>query len=197
MKSIWGITTFILSISILGIPQTDQNCRIKNAVMTGQKTVKRCPANPDPLYDREKILEQLAEVLNASSPGFRKYEDRGFYLEDERPQQFFIFDLADPSNKSTPSSGCINFLNNHIYHFAARYIPFSLSHMAILKDGKLKLFKSINCEESKDSIDDVIRYVKRRVNLNDKDQIMQRVKDYRKYGEYFTVDDLVIRCKQV
>lgn len=197
MKFIWPTMIVMVSVSLVGLCQTNQKLPVRKTDMIRQKTLERCQGNPDSLYDRKKVLRRLAEVLNASAPRFRKYESRGFYVQDERPQQFFVFDLTDPLNKSTPSSGCINFLNNHIYHFAARYIPFSLSHVAIFESGRLKLFKAINCENSKDSVDDIIKYVESRPNLNDKAEIIQRVKDYRKYGEYFTVDDLVIRCKQV
>jgi len=185
----------IAILSLVGVCQPAQKAQLGNTGMTSQ--TEKCPANPDCLYDRKRILERLANVLNASAPGFRKYEDTGFYVEHDRPQHFFVFDLTDPSNKSTPSSGCINFLNNHVYHFAARYIPFSLSHVALLEAGRVKIFKAINCENSKDSLEGVIKYVEGRLNLNDKDEIIKRVKDYRKYGEYFTVDDSVIRCGQL
>jgi len=36
-------------------------------------------------------------------------------------------------------------------------LPFSLSNVVILEDGKVKLFKAINCENSKDTLDDVIK----------------------------------------
>jgi hypothetical protein len=197
MRITWSAIILIGSLSLTGVCQADQKNQLRNTEMVGQNSIEKCPVNPDPLYDRKGILERFTDVLNESAPGFKKYEDRGFYVKDEKPQQFFIFDLTDPSNKSAPSSGCINFLNKHIYDFAAIYIPFSLSHVAILEDGKLTLFKAINCENSKDSIDAVIMYVERKLHLNDNDEIIQRVRDYRKYGEYSTVDDLVIRCRQL
>jgi hypothetical protein len=69
--------------------------------------------------------------------------------------------------------------------------------VAFLEAGRLKIFKAINCENSKDSLEDVTKYVEGRLNLNDKNELIKRVKDYRKYGEYFTVDDSVIRCGQL
>ena len=195
MKSIMRAMRPIAILLLVGVCHPVQKAQLRNAGMTGQ--TEKCSANPDSLYERKKILEQLADVLNASAPGFRKYEDTGFYVEYDRPQHFFVYDLTDPSNKSTPSSGCIDFLNNHVYHFAARYIPFSLSNVAFLKAGRLKIFRAINCENSKDSPEEVIRYAEGVLNLNDKDEIIKRVRDYRKYGDYFTVDDSVIRCGQL
>lgn len=164
---------------------------------TAKSKVERCSPNPDSRYNRQTVLTQFADVLNDAAPGFKKYEDHGFHVDNERPQHFFIFDLRNPSNRSTPSSGCIDLLNQHVYHFAARYIPFSLSHVAFLEDGKMRIFRAINCKNSKENIDDVTRYVAQRLNLRENDEMLLRVRDYRKYGEYFTVDDLVIRCGQL
>ena len=197
MKIIWCVTILIGCTSLIGRCQTEQILQIGNTEPIAIKDKGKCPDNPDSFYDRRSVLANLADVLNASAPGFKKYEDKGFYVQNERPQNFFVFDLTDPTNKATPSSGCINFLRNHIYHFAARYTPFSLSHVAILDGGQLKLFKAINCENSKDSVDDVIKYAETRLNLEDRNEVIQRVRDYRRYGEYFTVDDVTVRCNQV
>jgi len=94
-------------------------------------------------------------------------------------------------------SGCISFMDDHIYHFAARYMPFSLSHIAILKDGNLIFFRAISCENSKDTLEDVINYVGKNMQYDDELAIEGRLRDYRKYGEYYTVDDKVIRCAEI
>src|SRR5258707_15564038 len=131
MKIVWCAMILISIIAVTGLCQTDKRVTNGNSGMSMQKTLEECQTNPDILYYRTRVLEQLADVLNGSAPGFRKYEGRGFYVEKDRAQGFFIFDLTDPSNKDIPSSSCVNFLNNHIYHFAARYTPFSLSHVAV------------------------------------------------------------------
>lgn len=195
MRSSVYVTISIVSLLLLGVCRPSQKAEARKTVITRQP--ETCSANPDSLYERKIVLEHLAQVLNAATPGFRKYEDTGFYFEHDRPQHFFVYDLSDPSNKSTPSTGCINFLDKHVYHFAARYIPFSLSHVAFLEAGKMKIFKAINCENSKESLTDVLRYVEVRSNLENKDEIIKRLKEYRTYGEYFTVDDPVIRCGQL
>ena len=160
-------------------------------------TIKRCDENPDSLYKRREVLEKLADILNSSAPGYKNFERNGFYVnDDDRPRYFFVYDLTDLSNKGT-SLSCVDFKNNHIYHFAAHYIPYSFSHIVILEDGNLKLFKSINCENSKDSLEDVIAYLNQKLkNDTNKDEIINRVKDYRKYGSFVTVDDTYIRCKE-
>jgi hypothetical protein len=156
-----------------------------------------CQANPDPMYNRQKVLRVFANVLNTSAPGFKEYERGGFRAKDEMPVHFFVYDLADPSNKSTRKGGCINLLDAHIYHFAAGYIPFSLSHVAVLKGGKITVFRAINCQNSKDKLEDVIEFVRDQIPLDDRGEILERVKDYRKYGDFHTVDDLWIRCTEI
>jgi hypothetical protein len=107
---------------------------------------------------------------------------------------FFAYDLTDTSNKGT-SLNCVDFKNNHVYHVAPHYIPFSFSHIVILEDGNLKVFKSINCQNSKDSLEDIVTYLSQKLKGDkEKDEIIRRVKDYRKYGLFKTTDDTVVRC---
>jgi hypothetical protein len=159
--------------------------------------VKRCDENSDSLYNRRKVLERLAAILNDSAPGYKNFERNGFYVnEGERPRYFFVYDLTDLANIGT-SLSCVDFKNNHVYHFAAHYIPYSFSHIVILEDGDLKVFKAINCENSKDNLEDVIAYLNQKLKNNiNKDEIINRVKGYRKYGSFVTVDDTHIRCKE-
>ena len=160
-------------------------------------TIKRCNENPDSLYDRRNILEKMADILNNSASGFKVYERRGFYVnDDDRPRSFFVYDLTDLSNQGT-SLSCVDFKDNHIYHFAAHYIPFSFSNIAILENGNLRVFESINCDNSKDKLEDVIAYLNKKFeNDPNREEIIDRVKSYRKYGSFGTVDDTYIRCKE-
>ena len=196
MRALWTSVTLLGCVAI-GVSYQKQGALASSEGTSAKSKVERCSPNRDSRYDRQTVLLQFADVLNDAAPGFKKYQDHGFHVDNEKPQHFFIFDLTVPSNRSTPSSGCIDLLNRHIYHFAARYIPFSLSHVAFLDDGKMKIFRAINCKNSKENIDDVTKYVAQRLNLRENDEVLQRVRDYRKYGEYFTVDDLVIRCEQL
>ncbi len=159
--------------------------------------IKRCEENSDSLYNRREVLEKLATILNDSAPGYENYERNGFYVnDDDRPRYFFVYDLTDLTNKGT-SLSCVDFKNNHVYHFAAHYIPFSFSHIVILEGGNLKVFRAINCENSKDKLGDVIVYLNQKLKDDtSKDKIISRVKDYRKYGSFVTVDDTYIRCKE-
>ena len=148
--------------------------------------VQGCPVNPDPRYDRRKLLEQFDAILKASVPEYAKYPlvSGGF----------FVHDLTDPSN-SHPSARCINFVDKHVYHFAVVYIPFSQSHFAVLDGGALKVFKSVNCKDSKDRLEDVISYVRARLKGDERqDETITRLKNYRRYGRYKTTDELSVAC---
>jgi hypothetical protein len=55
----------------------------------------------------------------------------------------------------------------------------------ILENGKLKVFKSINCSNSEDQLRDVIAYVEQKLkDAKDKDEVLFRVRHYRRYGSY-------------
>lgn len=167
---------------------------------------EKCRADPDPRYRRQQILEQLAGILKESIP-----KDANYYplLQSDwegKKLRFFVYDLTDPKNIYSDvkprgfkqASSCIRFVDNHVYHFSPFYTPYSFSHIAFLENGELKVFKLLNCVGKGDSLDDVLAYLNEKLKNNkDKDEVISRVKDYRKFGHYFTIDDTAIRCGEV
>lgn len=170
---------FLWTIAIIVSFAFTSNGQVKN----------ECSANSDNLYDRKKTIKQFGKVLNKSIPEnvWGKY---GATENGNSPTGFFIYDLTDISNKDITSTGCIEFKENHVYHFAPFDNAFSLSHIAILENGKLKIFKSINCKDRGDRLDGVIAYLNQKLaNDKHKDEILERVKNYKKYGKYFKMDN--------
>lgn len=162
---------------------------------SNQNKFPRCPVNSDSLYNRQSILEQLADILNTSIPEYKKANEVEFKAKNERGNLFFVHDLTDPSNKSSLTTVCIDFKDNHVYHFAPLNYDFSYSHIVILENGNLKVFKSINCPLSKDKVEDVIKYLEQKLeNDKDKNKIIERVRDYRKYGTYYSSDLPLLKC---
>jgi hypothetical protein len=155
-----------------------------------------CPANPDKLYDRTEVLEKLVEVLKASIPEKNRnslYAD--FSVREDRGRKFFVQDLSDVSNVQMTGANCINFINHHVYHFAAYWIPFSFNHLVFLDNGELKFFRAVNCPGKGDELGDVISFLSLKLKSGKTtDEIIFRVKNYREYGRYFTIDDTDIRC---
>ena len=197
MKFLFSFTISIFILSSLGLCQEKKEVEVKE---TKKRTVKQCTANSDKLYDREQVLEKLAGILNDSVAGYTGVQRQRYSVGDEKPKQFFIYDLIDTSNKGTPLFDCVEMINNHVYHFSPIYIPHSFSHIVILEHGNLKVFKSINCVGSGDSIEEVIDYLNQKLknyNDEDKERILNQVKSYRKYGLYDTVDDDALACKSV
>jgi hypothetical protein len=171
-----------------------------------QNASEKCRADPDPRYRRQQILEQLAGILKQSIPKDAVYFPLLHADREGKKLRFFVYDLTEPENihpevkKRGPNldSSCIRFVDNHVYHFSPFFIPYSFSHIGFLEDGELKVFKLLNCEGKGDSLDDVVGYLNQKLKNNkEKDEVIRRVKDYRKFGHYFTVDDTAVRCHQV
>lgn len=157
--------------------------------------VGKCPNISYDPYDAGKTIRSLAEILNKRMPSFREYEPQGFGEKEGRPIRFFIFDLVDTSNKTTSPSDCIRFEEGHIYHVAPVYLPYSLSYIVFLEKGELKIFDAINCPDSKYNIEDVVDYFQqKKSDTKDAKKIVDRLKRYRDFGVYFTMDATRLHC---
>lgn len=187
MKILFWVTFAIATVSITGIHQ-------KGKSVGG----KECPPNTEPSYNRRQVLNRFAEMLNESVPEYKRVFEKGFHVNTEgRGVGFFVYDLTDLSNKETTLRDCIEFKNNHVYHFAPIRKRYSFSHIVILEDDNLKVFRSINCNGKGDRLEDVISYLSEKLKDDkDKQEIISRVKNYRKYGIYTTVDTHALLCEE-
>ena len=185
--------------------QTENARLAENGASTQTKAIERCSKNSDSLYDRKKVLKQLARILETTATSFynakylnKKKEMHLAAVKNEIPVGFTIYDLTDPSNFGEPlRSQCVEFKNFHVYHFSGIFTPYSFSHVVILEDGQLKVFKAINCKEG-DRLDDLINYLNQKLkDRKDKDDIIDRVKNYRKFGSYFAVDSSSLECEDL
>lgn len=161
---------------------------------------KEIPENSDKLYDRWKVLNRLSGVLLSSvSEKVQEQLSWRFFTEESRANGFFVYDLTEPSNKQTSLLERVEFKNNHVYHFAFIDLPFSFSNIAVLEDGKLKIFKAINCEGKGSSLQDVVGYLNEKLkNDKNKDEIIKRVKNYREYGVYVPFNGISTpQCEEV
>lgn len=151
---------------------------------------RQCRQNPDRLYDRRILLEEFDRILKTSIPAYAHFPSRGF----------FVYDLSDPANKYIPApfvqaDACISFINNHVYHFAPVEFAFSQSHIAVLEEGQLKVFKSINCKNSNEQLTDVIAYLEKRLKRDrNREELLTRVRNYRSHGFYFNTDSPRVSC---
>lgn len=155
----------------------------------------RCKPNPDSLYVRSRVLDDLAAILNKSIPEYSVGVDKGFESLNERDMGFFVVDLTNPANKYVMTQECVDFINGHVYHVAPSDANFSLNHIIILEEGKLKTFRSVNCPSRGDRIEDVIDYVSAKLSHDkQRDEIIDRVRNYRKYGSYGRLHHAISIC---
>jgi|ERR1044071_7200384 hypothetical protein len=156
-----------------------------------------CPENRDKLYPRRATLERFANILNASIPEFGRVMGFKFEVLGGETQSFGVYDLTDPSNADTDDTGaCIELIDGHVYHVVPGLNDFSFSHIIILEGGQLKVFRSINCRGRGDKLEDLIGYLNLKLaGQKNKDNVIGRVKDYRKYGSYARMDNFSsLRC---
>jgi hypothetical protein len=160
-----------------------------------ENAAHRCKPNSDPLYDRSHVLQELADILNESIPEYSKAVKKGFYTESERGLGFFVVDLTNPANKDLKWNDCVDFIGGHVYHVAPVDGYYSLSQIVILEQGKLKVFKSVNCPGRGDRIDDAINYVSAKLSHDrQRDEIIDRLRNYRKYGSYIRLHHATSIC---
>jgi hypothetical protein len=162
-----------------------------------------CLVNPDKLYNRTDVLKKFVEVLKGTIPEqYKNSSYANFSVREQRARVFFVQDLTDVSNvqmvKSLTGANCINFIDKHVYHFAAYWIPFSFNHIVFLDNGELKFFRAINCPQQGDKLEDVISLLNLKLKKGKTtDEVIFRVKNHREYGRYITIDDTDIRCQEI
>jgi hypothetical protein len=178
----------------------------QNGDSSQANALQKCRPDPDPRYRRQQILDQMAGILKQSIPKDAIYYSMLHSDWEGTRLRFFVYDLTEPDNIHPQENkrgplldwSCIRFVDHHVYHFSPFFIPYSFSHIAFLTNGELKTFKVLNCEGKGDSLDEVVTYLDQKLKDDkQKDEVISRVKDYRKFGYYFTVDDTFVRCSEV
>lgn len=149
------------------------------------------PLNPDRVYERSEILEQLSRILEDSVSESVKKQYPRFSVEEGRANGFFVYDLTDPANKQTSLLERVDFKDRHVYHFAYIDLPFSYSQVVVLEHGKLKVFRNLNCDSSGDRLKELVQYLSR-TSRRDRNlsALIGRVKNYRRYGVYSSLGGL-------
>ncbi len=197
MKNIiyYCILAFTIASSV-NAQHVDEN--LNSTSIEGRRN--SCQINSDDLYNRQQVFKQLADILNNSIPEYKQRLGFEFSVENEVPVGFGIYDLTDTSNKFQDEKDCINFIDGHIYNVSPFFHPFSFNHIIILEVGVLKTFESINCLDRGSKIEEVVDYINLKIpdNNSDKETILKRVKNYRKFGEYARTDPQSrILCKVI
>lgn len=143
-----------------------------------------CPENRDTVYDRGAILQLFADVLNS------QIDSGGFRLTDQGTGEgFMVYDLTDTNNYESAGNECIFFYDKHIYHFSSIMIEESYSNIAFLEDGKVEVFKAVNCRDRGDSLGEAVAHIQSRLEKSpDSEAAIDRLRRYRMYGYYVGYD---------
>lgn len=138
-------------------------------------------------YDSEEVLSAITLMLNESIP--EKSSGNRYGYKSNRPMGYFIYDLVDTLNTSMVRERSVTFSEGHIYHFSPFKKRYAFSHILILHNGKIEIFRAINCRDKGDSLKDVFNYIEsNHAELKISDPTLGRIKNYRSYGKYRKID---------
>ena len=179
---------FLLIISFT-LSCCDSNTANSKELITANDTLIKM-STYDSSYQKRIVLDTIANFLNKSIPDYKQINKIGFYVSEEnRCGGFFVYDLTDTLNNSILNRDSFTFKNNHVYHFASTSMPWSISNILILENGRMKIFKAINCEDKGDKVSDVLDYVLNKPSLQSGDKgIVDRIKKFHSYGRYIRTD---------
>ena len=183
---------FLYAVNIHGSCSFSSNRDRQKQLEKIQEKTNCCVNTVDnELYNRKSILESFAKELNLLIPGYSGIDNKGFNVsEDCQLTDAFIWDISDTLNRETTLEECIKFKNLHVYHFAPIRERISYSNLVILKDGKARIFKAVNCPEKGDKLMDVVQYIEDSLPPSgNKKEIISRVQNYRNYGVYIRTDE--------
>ena len=148
----------------------------------------------DSVYNKEKILRVFIETIKKSDSLF-DYR----ITEKNELVGFFVYDLIDTFNFQNAdmfedNHNHVYFKDNHVYHFASAFFEESTSNIAFFENGEVKIFESINCKKSKFNLDSVIAFLSPRINKG-KNEFLESIIKYRKFGKYFAHDNYGLKLK--
>jgi len=188
-KNVHFVFFSLISIWVFAYPPIKKTIRLEM-----EKEQVSCCSDTlsDGKYNRQKVITEFANTLNMLKPN-RGNDKKGFYL-DQKCQLVgaFIWDITDTLNNETilNDSSCIALREGHIYHFSPTRIKYSYSNIAILNNGRVIIFKAINCPNRGDKLEDVIQFIIDSLHSSEpKEELINRVKNYRKYGAYLGTDE--------
>src|SRR5690606_5540464 len=102
-----------------------------------------------------------------------------------RPIRFFVYDLMDTLNNSFDVKN-VRLIKGHVYHFAGYDYGYDISNFLYLKDDQMIIFKMLGTKWNKSSSEDLRKYFENELeNTDQKEAILDRIMNYRKYGKYW------------
>jgi len=151
---------------------------------------KRCDIEPDK-------VQPFIDFMNKTIPDFKEKYHVEFHFNSEK---CFLhrFNIQDLTEKNVSSYFDKNFeiVNGHIYHFYA-FHEFAFSNIAYIdSNGNPTFFEAVNCKDRGDSFKDVLNFIEINLSNNsNKEEIIQRVYNYRDYMINGGIDDIPVNIK--
>ena len=147
----------------------------------GCKVSIELPKDKESSYSRYTVFNQMISVLYKNIQN--ELDDFAIWpVENERAIGFYVQDLVDLDNKQTNLLEFVHFTEGHVYLFGWIDAPYSITHFAVLKDGKIHLFEAIDCKIKEDGIDKLIDFIKENFKKeNTINRLVDRVKNYKSY----------------
>ena len=149
--------------------------------------------------EREKVLKILSNKLNKMIPTYKSnYGKNKFYVRDGHSGQFHVVDLTDTLNISRAWEK-INFKKGHVYYYCPNKYEYSISNLLYIDEtGNLSFFQALNCDNGFKIENVLIELNERLQNDSKKNQTLDNVKNYRKFGKYIKSDQgSNIKCEDI
>ncbi|MDJ1468676.1 hypothetical protein QNI19_26210 [Cytophagaceae bacterium DM2B3-1] len=148
------------------------------------------------LLDSSKA-ERIIEFLTRTVPEYKikAKEDFSFEKDNCFIKRVGIYDLTNsPVINTFTNRSEFKLENSHIYHFYVLDPQLSFSHILYIdRNGQFTFFESINCKNRGNTLQEVISYLTHKLATNpQKDQIIERVKNYRNYYRIGAIDDIYV-----
>lgn len=142
-------------------------------------------------YNRLEILKKIASKLNELDEKYVLNHPRKYSVVNDSFYNFFVYDLVDTTNVVPKKNDIrIEFIDKHIYHIASLNNYFKTSILLIVLDGELYFFEGVNCINSLNKIEDVIEFVNKNNELQYSELVKNRIVNYRKYDQSYTLDTM-------
>lgn len=135
--------------------------------------------------ERDKVFKILSNKLNKMIPTYKSnYGKNKFYVRDGHSGQFNVVDLTDTLNISRAWEK-INFKKGHVYHYFPNKYEYSISNLLYIDEtGNLFFYQALNCDNGFKIENVLIELNERLPNDSKKNQTLENVKNYRKFGKY-------------
>lgn len=177
MKLLLLLSTLILSCSASTVNTNQSKCLIDSS-------------------SAEKIIEFLKRAV----PEYKIKTNEDFMFDKAHCfiKRVAFHDLTNTAVINTFSDrNRFRFENNHIYHFYIVDAQLAFSHILYIdKDGLFTFFETINCKNRGNTLPEVTEFLLNELAANpQKDEIVERVRNYRRYYVSAAIDDIKVSLK--